>query len=548
MEPFDRSDPGRKRFHRVGKTMSHDPVFKKERKRIQTPQAYGICDGLTEALLYFLVVFTPWAFGTTQTWSIWTANIAAYILGLLLLIKWLIRWQTGYQPLRWGEENAGEQILIIRQEGPRVLTILFAGLTILVLTNCVISAWNARATYLPDQHRFEYHDFISWLPHSYDSSSTWNVFWSFLGMALVFWTIRDWLLGKSSRDHQGPDFDDSALRPEFAANPAKSEMPSSPLPIPHTVPSRLRRLLWVLCVNGAVLALEGILQRLDGTNKLLWLIEPRFNNTAESQFGPYAYRANAASYFNLIWPVCIGFWLILSKQSAFNSGRRFGGGSHIVLLPCAVVMAAAPVITTSRGGALVTLALMLGTMGMLLLTICRETSATRLSALVTLVCILGFAGYLGWQQFQPRIETIFADEMSQRTEIYKNAGLIARDFPLFGTGPGTFGSVYQLYKDPPQTWAAYAHDDWLETRITFGWVGFGLILLMLCLVIVRWFFGEGIGRVSGFAAMIGLSLCGCLLHARFDFPFQIHSILLLFILLSSILFCLSRRDANGAST
>jgi hypothetical protein len=36
----------------------------------RTPKAYRICDGITEGLIYFGVVFTQWAFGTTQNWSI----------------------------------------------------------------------------------------------------------------------------------------------------------------------------------------------------------------------------------------------------------------------------------------------------------------------------------------------------------------------------------------------------------------------------------------------------------------------------------------------
>ena len=35
--------------------------------------------------------------------------------------------------------------------------------------------------------------------------------------------------------------------------------------------------------------------------------------------------------------------------------------------------------------------------------------------------------------------------------------------------------------------------------------------------------------------MAGLALAGCLVHARFDFPLQIHSILFLFLLIAAML-------------
>src|SRR5437773_1495483 len=56
--------------------------------------AHGIgrvAEALTEGLIYFLVLFTPWAFGTTQPWSIWVLNSGGYALGGLLLTKWLTR-------------------------------------------------------------------------------------------------------------------------------------------------------------------------------------------------------------------------------------------------------------------------------------------------------------------------------------------------------------------------------------------------------------------------------------------------------------------------
>ena len=53
---------------------------------------------------------------------------------------------------------------------------------------------------------------------------------------------------------------------------------------------------------------------------------------------------------------------------------------------------------------------------------------------------------------------------------------MAADYPLFGTGPGTFGTVFQLYLISSATyWPEQLHNDWLETRITFGWLGIGAV-------------------------------------------------------------------------
>ena len=76
----------------------HRPV-----SRPRTPPAYRICDGITEGVLYGMIVFAPWAFGTTERWSIWTMNVGGYVLGLLLAAKRSIRWRAGYRPVRWSE-------------------------------------------------------------------------------------------------------------------------------------------------------------------------------------------------------------------------------------------------------------------------------------------------------------------------------------------------------------------------------------------------------------------------------------------------------------
>src|SRR5437899_9677172 len=72
--------------------------------RVRDMQLYRACDGLSEVLIYLMIVFSPWAFGTTQLWAIWAMNDAGYILGLLLAVKLVIRRVKGYRPPQWGQK------------------------------------------------------------------------------------------------------------------------------------------------------------------------------------------------------------------------------------------------------------------------------------------------------------------------------------------------------------------------------------------------------------------------------------------------------------
>src|SRR5438046_1552940 len=120
--------------------------------RARDVQCYRICEDLTEPLIYLMSVFSPWAFGTTQPWSIWTMNIAGYCLGALLAVKVFIRQAKGFVPPRWDNEPVGQPELpqSVRRLTAGRLTALLVVLTIGVLGYCLLGALNAAATYHPE--------------------------------------------------------------------------------------------------------------------------------------------------------------------------------------------------------------------------------------------------------------------------------------------------------------------------------------------------------------------------------------------------------------
>jgi len=491
-------------------------------------QLYRLCEDFSEGLIYLMVVFSPWAFGTTQAWSIAVMNGAGYCLGILLGVKLGIRRFKGYRPPRWGEAAAPEFTTKTILTESR-LTVVLATLTVALLVYCLISAVNAYATFHRSELSFAYHACLPWLPHSFDSELTWPAFWNYLGLAGAFWAVRDWLLGKS-----GDELKVGVRRPG-AADPGTGAL----------FPTRLRRLLWVLAINGGILGLEGITQRLEGSGKLLFLVRPRVNIDAASQFGPYAYRANAASYFNLLWPVTVGFWWLLHRTCGL---RRH---AHHLVLVCGLIMAACPIVSTSRGGALVAVGILtlavVFLVGTHFLFAPQRNEDRRSRTLALVLTLLFFTGTLalgvtlGWKALKPRLAQI-NDGFDGREEMSDRARPMAADYPIYGTGPGTFETVFQLYRISTDTyWPAQLHNDWLETRITFGLAGSSLIGLALATVWLRWFARGGIHGGRRFVILLWLALAGCLAHARFDFPFQIHSILFLFLLLCAILFSLARR-------
>src|SRR2546426_6470727 len=93
---------------------------------------YSACERATEWLIYFMVIFSPWAFGTTQPWSIWVMNCCGYALGILLGIKLVLRWLRGYQPPTWQSQTRPSETGSVRRKDASVMiTGALAILTIL---------------------------------------------------------------------------------------------------------------------------------------------------------------------------------------------------------------------------------------------------------------------------------------------------------------------------------------------------------------------------------------------------------------------------------
>jgi hypothetical protein len=523
--------------------------------------AYRACDDLTALLLYLLVLFSPWALGSSQPWAIWVMNAGGYALGLLLLVKLATRWLKGYPAPRWSPaalESSGPSLQpgLALQPSPtdeagadgspardpvarlashwlwsaRGLTRALAILTLLLLAFCLLSALNASQT--RGDFTYDQHSFIRWLPSSLESRSSWFAFWMYLGLGCSFWSLWDWLLGKTDAEARRAGESEDAARGRVFGR----------------VPARARRLIWLLSVNGAALALEGIVQRLAqmklpySPGQLLFLVQPTVNPSALSQFGPWAYRSNAAQYFNMLWPVSVGLWWVLHQRAL--SGRK---GHHALLL-CAALMAASTIVSASRAGAVIT-ALLAGA-GLLVAVASWLGSSSRRAANAAghrhalgwlaafILLAFGLGCLLGWKTLASRME-LLQDGLERREKFYALARPMARDYPWFGTGPGTFEPIFQFYRESEKTdWPTQLHNDWLETRITFGRIGFGLIMLALVAVAARGFLPGPMPGGGGLVCGLYLGLLGCLIHARWDFPFQFHSTTFLFLVLSAALFTL----------
>lgn len=486
---------------------------------LQMLRFYRGCESATGGVICVMAIFSPWAFGTTQNWSIWVMNAGSYILGVLLAAKLFIRWSTGYVPPTWERRSSSGRPLV------RALALI----TVILVVYCFISACNNRAVYDRSSASLRYEQFIAWLPHSYDSTTSWQASFKYLALGLAFWAARDWFLGKTTYEER--------LERGHLGDPRGRRA--------SVIPERLRLFLIVLTINGGLLGIECLLQRLDGTSRLLFFEPTHMNREAVAQFGPYAYRSNAAQYFNLLWPLALGVWWSLERAARRGASGVdiFGMRSRHLLLLCVFIMASCPLVATSRVGVVVGLVNLIVAAVITWFAQGKSDTKSKMSIALCLAAVLGFSAMTGWSDIAPRFESAnFDDSLQVRNQMYDMARPMADDSPVFGTGPGTFEPLFQLFRpDPEEYWPAQLHNDWLETLITFGWMGVLLIAAALALVLAHWFVARAIYATNHLAVLCWASLAGCLFYARYDFPFQIYSVLFLFLMICAALFSFSHQ-------
>ncbi|MBI1869906.1 MAG: O-antigen ligase family protein [Chlamydiae bacterium] len=116
---------------------------------------------------------------------------------------------------------------------------------------------------------------------------------------------------------------------------------------------------------------------------------------------------------------------------------------------------------------------------------------------------------------------------SARYEYWKAAFKMVHDFPLWGSGPGTFGSVYAHYKLPGAEETRMAHNNFLQVTSELGLLGGIVFLLIWCFPMVT-YFCRTVKRekVSWIGLGAFLGILGFSIHSLIDFDLYEPSIAL----------------------
>ena len=223
----------------------------------------------------------------------------------------------------------------------------------------------------------------------------------------------------------------------------------------------LRRFSLALAINAAVLALFSLVQTLTWNGKIYgWRASPY------GSAGPFVSHSHLAAYLNLGLGAALGFLL------APGQGR---GGRRLWSAYAATLIVAGVVVSLSRSGFIA----MAGACGFVGLVLWRRPWGIRrcasLGALAVLIAV--FLIVVGRTvPFQDRLATLLASSSyNGRTGIWRDAVRVWPDYPVWGTGLGSFAAAAAPYfRYASGVTYTHAENEYIEWLVEGGLVGTGL--------------------------------------------------------------------------
>jgi len=290
--------------------------------------------------------------------------------------------------------------------------------------------------------------------------------------------------------------------------------------------SQFKQLIYIVIGIGAFLSIIGLI-KLGGLNPFTWWDYSDLDY-GQRLTGTYGNPNHLAGYLEMAIPLLIGLFL--------TGYRRFNLFFMICLL---IFLFSAIILSLSRGGWL-GIATGLVFISLALLT---QGRFERKKLVVSLICgslILGFI-VLSSTPVVKRIRTIDRGNkiptLHTRISIWNGVVKMIQDYPILGTGPGTFAYVFTQYQPPGQKLRYFmAHSDYLHFTAE---TGLSLAVIMGWMIIV--FFYTGFKKLNNPSRLVrGVTLgsmsgiTAILIHSVSDFNLHIPANAMLFTVLSAL--------------
>lgn len=289
---------------------------------------------------------------------------------------------------------------------------------------------------------------------------------------------------------------------------------------------KLISLVYCLVIVAVVTALYSLLNHYtDGEFELSKAILPWGQSWKDSLRGTFSYKNQYAIYLAMLIPLVLGltFDCIKKQDKDLKHQRKLAVfiqivSSRIILLGgAAILLFFVLTKTDSRGGSLVFLTVL--ALFVFRKVFFQSKNLKKKKALLGVggtfaVLLLIFINSASFERFQK-----YGIQDNARSNLHSVAISVIQDFPIFGTGPGTYPLVQHNYKPASlgnNEMSKRAHSDYLETLATHGIVGTLLFSIAILLFLKIIFMGKSHTQPN---LLLGCqaSILMLLIHSSFDY-------------------------------
>ena len=315
---------------------------------------------------------------------------------------------------------------------------------------------------------------------------------------------------------------------------------------------RVRRLLYVFVGAGTFQAFYGLLEYLSGHQHIFGYQKKYY---LEAATGTFINRNHYALFLEMSLLVALGLLFSRLRTSAVEetwrerllalTDRR--ASLNLTLLLCIGILAIGLVLSYSRAGII----LGLGAAGCFCLMQLRRGWSLKKTLLASILAVAVFipAYGVGYWTLTGRY-AVLTEEVSApggRWAVWRKTAEIVRDFPLLGTGVGTFQYVFPRYREATTTaYYDYTHNDYLQVVSESGVAG-GLLLLLGVASMARLWRRSAGSPDEGVVLLTacGFALLAVALHEVVDFGLQIPANLMALTFLAGCAAAMSARASSA---
>jgi O-antigen ligase len=235
------------------------------------------------------------------------------------------------------------------------------------------------------------------------------------------------------------------------------------------------QLLLVIFLTGVFESLYGIFEFFSGHEHVLYL------EGISSVTGTFINRNYFAGYLLMVIPLSMGLFF---SREALQAGRFKGWRQRVSSLDGKTLLIAFGIIVMILG--LLFSASRMGILSLLLsftlISILFKASQAGKGFSKTTILILGLALlWAVWIGLDAVIGRFFnvSEDLKWRWAIWADTFKVVKDFPILGSGLGTFSQIFPMYKSfHIRRFVSHAENDFLQLASEVGLIGLGILFIL----------------------------------------------------------------------